>query len=76
MEPTARSWAQNQSLIDQNLRGQAPDFLDGKKVLVESCFLVVLAASIWRWRWRYGSEKKRYLAGKAAAQQQAVPPRR
>ncbi len=52
------------TLIDQNLKGQVPDFLDGEKVLVEGCFLVVLAASIWRWR--YGSEKKRYLATKAA----------
>jgi hypothetical protein len=67
MELTARSWAQNQGLIKQNLRGQVPDFLDSEKVLVEGCFLVVLAASIWRWR--YGSQKRRYLAGKAAAQQ-------
>jgi DMSO/TMAO reductase YedYZ heme-binding membrane subunit len=52
------------TLIDQNLKGQPPDFLDGEKVLVEGCFLVVLAASIWRWR--HGSEKKRYLAAKAA----------
>jgi hypothetical protein len=74
MEPTARSWAQNQGLIDQNLRGQVPDFPDGENVLVEGCFLGVLAASIWRWR--YGSEKKGYLAGKAAAQHWAVPPRR
>ena len=67
MELTARSWAQNQGLIKQNLRGQVPDFLDSEKVLVEGCFLVVLAASIWRWR--YGSQKRRYLPGKAAAQQ-------
>lgn len=52
------------TLIDQNLKGQVPDFLDGEKVLVEVCFVVVLAASIWRWR--YGSEKKRYLAAKTA----------
>jgi predicted ferric reductase len=51
------------TLIDQNLKGQTPDFLDGEKVLVEVCFLVVVVASIWRWR--YGSEKKRYLAAKA-----------
>lgn len=51
------------TLIDQNLKGELPDFLDGEKVLVEGCFLVVLAASIWRWR--YGSEKKRYLAARA-----------
>jgi len=52
------------TLIDQNLKDQVPDFLDGEKVLVEACFLIVLAASIWRWR--YGSEKKRYMAAKAA----------
>jgi len=51
------------TLIDQNLKGQVPDFLDGEKVLVEVCFLLVVAASIWRWR--YGSEKKRYLAAKS-----------
>ena len=48
------------TLIDQNLKGQPPDFLDGEKVLVEGCFVLVVAAAIWRWR--YGSEKKRYLA--------------
>lgn len=51
------------TLIDQNLKGQPPDFFDGEKVLVEGCFAVVVAAAIWRWR--YGSEKKRYLAAKA-----------
>ncbi len=55
------------TFIDQNLKHQAPDFLDGEKVLVEACFLVIVAASIWRWR--YGSEKKRYLAAKTRAQQ-------
>jgi sulfoxide reductase heme-binding subunit YedZ len=56
------------TLIDQNLKGETPDFLDGEKVLVEVCFLLVVAASIWRWR--YGSEKKRYrqkIAVKVAA---------
>ena len=55
------------TLIDQNLKGQVPDFLDGEKVLVEGCFLVVVAASVWRWR--YGTEKQRHQAqrlGKAA----------
>lgn len=46
------------TLIDQNLKGQTPDFLDGEKVLVEVCFLVVVGAAVWRWR--YGSEKTRY----------------
>jgi predicted ferric reductase len=38
------------TLIDQYLRGQRPDFLDGEKVLIEGCCAVVVAASIWRWR--------------------------
>lgn len=59
------------TLIDQNLKGQTPDFLDGEKVLVEVCFLVVVAAAIWRWR--YGSEKKRYLAAQAARAVRYVP---
>ena len=52
------------TLIDQNLKGQTPDFLDGEKVLVEGCALVVVAATVWRWK--HGTEKKRYLAAKAA----------
>lgn len=48
------------TIIDQNLKGQVPDFLDGEKVLVEGCFLVVVAAAAWRWR--YGTEKQRYKA--------------
>jgi sulfoxide reductase heme-binding subunit YedZ len=38
------------TLIDPNLKGEPPDFLDGEKVLVEGCFLVVVAASVWRLR--------------------------
>ena len=52
------------TLIDQNLKDQPTDFLDGEKVLVELCCLVVIGASIWRWK--YGTEKQRYLAAKAA----------
>ena len=52
------------TLIDPNLKDLPTDFLDGEKVLVELCFLVVVAASIWRWK--YGTEKQRYLAAKAA----------
>lgn len=52
------------ALIDPNLKGQPPDLIDGEKVLVEACLLLVVGGSIWRWR--YGSEKKRYLAAKAA----------
>jgi len=53
------------TLIDPNLKNLPTDFLDGEKVLVEVCFLTVLAASIWRWR--YGTEKQRFSAARAAA---------
>jgi methionine sulfoxide reductase heme-binding subunit len=46
------------TLIDQNLKGATPDFLDGEKVLVEGCFALVVAAAVWRWR--RGTEKQRY----------------
>jgi methionine sulfoxide reductase heme-binding subunit len=36
------------TLIDQNLKNAAPDLLDGEKLLVEGCFVLVVAASIWR----------------------------
>ena len=48
------------TLINPELKNQPTDFLDGEKLLVEGCFLLVVAASIWRWR--RGSEKKRWLA--------------
>jgi predicted ferric reductase len=51
------------TLIDPNLKDQPTDFLDGEKVLVELCFLIVVAASVWRWR--YGTEKQRFLKAKA-----------
>lgn len=53
------------TLIDQNLKGQTPDFLDGEKLLVEGCFLMVVLASIWRWR--HGTEKQRYLDARKKA---------
>src|SRR6185437_16034691 len=43
------------TLIDQNLKNQTPDFLDGEKLLVEGCFVLVVAATIWRMR--RGTEK-------------------
>jgi DMSO/TMAO reductase YedYZ heme-binding membrane subunit len=52
------------TLIDPNLKNLPPDYLDGEKVLVEGCLLVVVAASIWRWR--YGTEKQRWKAKLAA----------
>jgi len=38
-------------LIDPNLKNLPPDLLDGEKVLVEVCFLVVAGASLWRLWW-------------------------
>jgi methionine sulfoxide reductase heme-binding subunit len=52
------------TLIDPNLKNLPADFLDGEKVLVAVCFLTVSAASIWRWR--YGTEKQRFMAAKVA----------
>jgi predicted ferric reductase len=39
--------------IDQYLRGQTPDFLDGEKVLIECCCTIVFAAALWGWRQRW-----------------------
>jgi len=50
------------TLIDPNLKNQPPDFLDGEKVLVEGCFVLVVAATIWRIR--RGTEKQRYQRSK------------
>jgi DMSO/TMAO reductase YedYZ heme-binding membrane subunit len=44
------------TLIDPNLKGQPPDLIDGEKILVEGCFLLIIAASVWRVR-----QKKKLL---------------
>jgi sulfoxide reductase heme-binding subunit YedZ len=46
------------TLIDPNLKGLSPDYLDGEKVLVESCALLIVVATVWRVRYR---PKKRNL---------------
>src|ERR1017187_9227573 len=38
------------TMIDPDLKGRPPDLMDGEKVLVEGCFLVAAAASLWRVR--------------------------
>jgi len=45
-------------LIDPELKNAPPDPLDGEKVLVEICALVIIAATIWRIRYQ---PKKRAL---------------
>jgi sulfoxide reductase heme-binding subunit YedZ len=37
-------------IIDPNLKKQPPDLLDGEKVLIEGCCLLVTAGSLWRLR--------------------------
>jgi len=47
-------------LIDPNLKNQPPDLLDGEKVLVEVCFVIVLAGSLYRLWWsRQGNRETR-----------------
>ena len=38
-------------LIDPNLKKLPPDLLDGEKVLVEVCFLLAVAGSLYRLWW-------------------------
>jgi sulfoxide reductase heme-binding subunit YedZ len=45
------------TLIDQNLKDQPADLLDGEKIEVEACGILVLGASLWRLR--YGLLKAR-----------------
>ena len=45
-------------LIDPELKNAPPDPLDGEKVLVEGCALLIVAATIWRIRYQ---PKKRLL---------------
>lgn len=47
------------TLIDPDLKNRPTDFLDGEKLLVEGCFVLAAAGSIWRMR--RGSEKQRWL---------------
>ena len=39
-------------LTDPNLKDQPIDFLDGEKVYVEICLLIVIVAMVLRWRWQ------------------------
>lgn len=39
-------------LTDPNLKDNPVDFLDGEKVYVELCMLLVLVAAVWRLRWQ------------------------
>jgi predicted ferric reductase len=39
-------------MIDPDLKERAPDYLDGEKVLVEVCALLIIAATVWRVRYQ------------------------
>ena len=39
-------------LADPNLKGNAIDPLDGQKLFVEACLLIVLMVTVWAWRHR------------------------
>ncbi len=39
-------------MIDPDLKERAPDYLDGEKVLVEVCAVLIIAATIWRIRYQ------------------------
>lgn len=39
-------------IIDPNLKGLSPDLLDGEKVEIEVCALLIIAATVWRIRYQ------------------------
>ena len=39
-------------LIDPNLKNDPPDLLDGEKILVEVCALLIAVATVWRIRYQ------------------------
>ena len=55
------------TLIDPNLKNEPTDFLDGEKVLVELCGLLVIAAIIVRIRYGYSRAAARAQPGTSHA---------
>jgi DMSO/TMAO reductase YedYZ heme-binding membrane subunit len=45
-------------LADPNLKGNAIDLLDGEKLFVESCLLVVVLTTVWAWRYRLRKDRE------------------
>lgn len=48
-------------LTNQNLDNKAVDYLDGEKVFIEACLLVVVAASAWAWQFRLKKQKREQM---------------
>ena len=57
-------------MIDPDLKERAPDYLDGEKVLVEVCALLIVAATVWRIR--YQPRKKAVGASVSKVDYEAV----
>jgi len=45
-------------LADPDLKGNPIDPLDGEKLFVELCFLVVVLSTVWAWRYRLRKDRK------------------
>jgi predicted ferric reductase len=45
-------------LADPALKGNAIDPLDGEKLFIESCLLVVMTAALWAWRYRLRKDRE------------------
>jgi predicted ferric reductase len=45
-------------LADPHLKGNAIDPLDGEKLFVESCLLVVVLTTVWAWRYRLRKDRE------------------
>ena len=50
-------------LADTELKGRAIDPLDGEKLFVELCLLVVLLTTAWAWRYRLRKDRKERALG-------------
>jgi len=49
-------------IIDPNLKKLAPDLLDGEKVLIEGCCLLVIAGATWRLKIALNKSKRQATA--------------
>jgi len=50
-------------LADPDLKGNAINPLDGEKLFVESCLLLVVLTTVWAWRYRLRKDREERTAG-------------
>ena len=48
-------------LTNQNLDNKAVDYLDGEKVFIEICLLLVVMSSVWAWQFRLKKSKREQM---------------